>query len=120
MLVSPAAAQRDLGEDSDEWLGITGLIVDETMTKAGRDFYEYFSTYWQPIRGMDYTIYIEERADVIRGSQFWVKVDDDVVHQFRLSPRQGQIEELAGYTVSRVYGYLMQRLTVKKQLEELY
>lgn len=104
---------------TDEGLGISRLILDETKTKSGRDFYEFFTTYWQEVKGLDYTIIISELPpSITRGSFIFVKVDDTMVYQKRLNPRPDIIEQEARQAVSRVGAYMLRRLTTQQQLEE--
>jgi curli production assembly/transport component CsgE len=113
-LVSGVAQAADA---TDEGLEISGLVLDETKTKPGRDFYEYFTTYWQDVEGLHYTIIVLELADSTRGSFVLIKVNDEVVYRNRL-PRPDIIEEQARRAVSRVGVYMLRQLTVQKHLEE--
>ncbi len=106
------------GMATDEGLELTGLILDETKTRAGREFFESFSNRWREFRGLDYTITIMERPDAARGSFIMVSVDDTRVYLKRMIPRWEWIEEESQTAVRYVSGYLLQRLTTQKQLEK--
>ena len=118
-LVLPAAvsAQSDLGGSDDDWIGITGLVIDNSVTKPGRDFYETFNKYFTPVKGAQYTIYIEERPDFFRGGTLWVKVDEDTIFNLRLTPRTAEVEEAAKKAAIKAQKFLIRRLLVKNELE---
>ena len=80
----------------DYQLEIDGLIIDETKTKIGRDFYDVFFTSWQrPQEIKGYTIYIYEMAHPRFGSWIWIDVDETTIYQNVLRPRYDVIEEAA-------------------------
>jgi len=110
-----AAQDRDA---TDEGLEISGLVLDETKTKPGRDFYEYFTTYWQEVKGLQYTIIVSELPDTTRGTFIFVKVNDTLVYQQRLNPRPDVIENASKQAVRQVGVHMFQQLTAQKQLEE--
>ncbi len=114
VMISGASAANNNG---DGFIGITGLVINDTVSKAGNDLFEAFNARWEPIEGLDFTITISEKPDQVFGSQYWIKVDDQVVQGGRLNPRWDVIEETAKTGVKRVSLYLLERLTVSKELE---
>jgi len=101
----------------DDFIGITGLVINETVSKAGHDLFDAFTSRWEPIEGLDFTITIVEKPDLVFGTQFYIKVDDNVVYGGRLNPRWDAIEKTAKTSIQRVSLYLLERLTVSKELE---
>lgn len=86
---------------------IDGLVVDETITKVGRDFYDLFFARWQrPRDAYNYTIVVQEQPLPNLGTLVKVLVNDEVAYQSRLQPRYELIEEAArqaaAYTYHRV------------------
>lgn len=77
----PASKEEIAAEES--LMGeITGLIIEQTMTRIGYDFYEYFFLLWEEPRIVgigDYNIYINERASPLWGCWVWITVNDAVV-----------------------------------------
>ena len=116
-LTSSLGMAQGLGA-TDEGLEIAGLVLDETKTKPGRDFYEYFNTHWQEVEGLHYTITVSELPDATRGSFVLVRVNDAIVYQNRLNPQPDFIEQEARQAVSRVAAYMLQQLTTQQQLEK--
>jgi curli production assembly/transport component CsgE len=91
-------------------IGITGLIIEETMTKIGYDFYEYFYLLWEApgeISIKDYNIYISERASPMWGSWVQVRVDERIVWNSVLRPRSTEIEDAAKEAITATKEYLV-------------
>ena len=100
-------------------LEIDRLIIDETKTKIGRDFYDIFFTFWKKPQGIkDYTIYIKERAHPRFGSWVWINIDDKIVYQNVLRPRYDVIEEASKAGVNATIQFLYRRNQDEKQLLE--
>ena len=98
-------------------LEVDGLIVDETITKIGRDFYDIFHRQWEaPAGATNFTILIQEKPTRNNGAYVVVSVNDEPVFEYTLQPRYDLIEEVATYTVSMVYEYLVSD-QLNKQLE---
>ena len=76
--------------------GITGLVVDETRTTVGRDFYDVFYEAWQAPEGsVNYTVVVEEQPVPSLGTRVIVRINDDVAFDTRLQPRYDQVREAA-------------------------
>jgi curli production assembly/transport component CsgE len=88
---------------------ITGLIIEQTMTRIGYDFYEYFYIHWTPpllARIDDYNIHIHERASPLWGSWVWVTVNDRIIWQKVLKPRTAESENAAKQAIEATTNYL--------------
>jgi hypothetical protein len=82
-------------------LEIDGLVVDETQTKLGRDFYDIFFGRWEaPPNAVNFTVTIREQILPNRGTRIVVQVNDGVAFQAYLQPRYDAIEEAAWRGVS--------------------
>lgn len=97
---------------------IGGLVFDETITKMGRDFYDYFYSLWEnPSKTQDFSLYIREKPTRGLGSQISVVIDDDeIVKQF-IRPNQEIIEATADYAVVVAKNYVLNYEDIKRQLE---
>lgn len=82
---------------------LTGVMVDRTITMAGKTFYRAFSQ-----RAMDNliignaTIIINERPDARWGSQIWVMEGNQMYFRTQLSPRISEADRAAGEAVQTV------------------
>jgi curli production assembly/transport component CsgE len=97
-----AKAEKQLIEE------ITGLIIEQTMTKIGYDFYEYFFLFWKPaeVNIKDYNILIIERASSQWGSWVEVEVNGTVIWNRVLRPRSEEIEDAAKQAIEATKEYL--------------
>lgn len=87
---------------------LTGVMIDRTITMAGRSFYRAFSQ-----RAMDNplinnaTITIQERPDARWGSQLWIMQGNQMYFRTQLSPRINQADEVAEEAVQTVQEALL-------------
>ena len=96
---------------------INGLVVDETITKIGRDFYEVFYSKWEaPPSELSYTIFIKELPLVGQGSQVIIYMDDTELFTQPIQPRYDVIEAVAEYAVSLVTNYVNNYESISQQL----
>jgi len=86
---------------------VDGMILDETITKMGRDFYNIFYQYWQqPPEAYNFTIKISEQPAPTLGTMVSVNVNDTRTFHARLQPRYDFIEEASKQAVRISYNYL--------------
>jgi hypothetical protein len=83
------------GEDTlENGLEIGGLLVDDTVTKFGHELFDAFNRAWKPPEGASYNIAFTELFDPRRGSFITVKLNDTVVFEGFLTPREEAINDL--------------------------
>jgi len=76
--------------------GINGLVVDETRTTIGRDFYDVFYDAWvAPENSINYTIVVEEQPVPGRGTRLIIRLNDEVAFDTRLQPGYERIQQAA-------------------------
>lgn len=106
-------------EGQDSGLEFGGLIIDNTRTRAGRDFYDMLYSLWEaPAGAGDYLIKIEEFPGRVRTTRLVVWLDEEKIVDTNLQPNYDYIEGLAGYTNSRLQGMLSQRAEAGKNLND--
>jgi hypothetical protein len=77
-------------------LEIDGLVIDETVTKIGRDFYDVFHSEWVAPEGIyNYTIRIQEYPVPTLGTRVVLLLNDEPLFQLQLEPRYEVVEDLA-------------------------
>lgn len=87
-------------QDGLQRMEIDGLVVDETQTKLGQDFYAGFYSYWQPPEGaINYTITVQEQPMPNIGTRVIVSVNDEVAFQTQLQPREDVVDGAARQAV---------------------
>lgn len=110
-----ARAEKELMEE------ITGLIIEQTMTKIGYSFYEYFFLLWKPpeVEIKRYNILISEKASPHWGS--WIKVDVNGTSVWSrvLRPRSEEIEEAVKQAIEATKQYLYHYEQYQLQTEDM-
>lgn len=103
--------------ENDVDLEIDGLLVDNTKTKVGRDFYDLFYASWEaPEQAKNYTITIQEKPFRLTSTLIVVLINDNVVYQSVLQPRQNIVEELSQQAIAFTYNYLQNYEEIMQQL----
>jgi len=102
---------------------IDGLIIDQTQTRIGQEFYQNFVTFWEAPPGIeDYNIVITEMANPTWGSWIWIEVgglvSKEIVYRETLKPRLEEIEETAKKGVEVVREYLYRLIEYGKEVTE--
>ena len=110
------AAEEGLMEE------ITGLIIEQTMTKIGYDFYEYFFMMWEAppeAAGKEFNIYIHERASPAWGSWVDVSINNTVVWSGVLRPRSVEIEDAVTQAIAATRQYFQNQQEDQGFIEEM-
>lgn len=89
---------------------LTGVMVDRTVTMAGKTFYRAFSqqAMGNPIIG-NATITIRERPDARWGSQLWIMEGNRMYFRTQLSPRINEADRAAKEAVQVVEKALLRQ-----------
>jgi len=88
--------------------GISGMVIDETRSKIGRDFYDVFYQNWTaPEEVSGFTITISEQPAPGLGTIVSVKANDTETFRYRLQPRYDIIKQAGQYAVRLTQNYLI-------------
>ncbi|MEN8177686.1 MAG: CsgE family curli-type amyloid fiber assembly protein [Pseudomonadota bacterium] len=83
---------NDRGEIGLEDEGISGIIVDNTVTIIGRRFYDAFSIAWPDYKvGKDENFSIHEQPTARSGSHIWIEHNRKRLFEVFLSPVMANI-----------------------------
>ena len=116
LLEEVKSAETKVVEDAD--LEIDGLLIDETKTKSGRDFFDIFYMNWQaPQNARNYSIFVRENPYRLMTTQIEVKLNETTVFRSFLQPRADIIQQQAEYAVSQTLIYLANYEELMRQLE---
>ncbi len=93
----------------NEGIQLKGLIVENTKTKFGKDFYDFFGQQFR-LNGMpeNKIIYIEEKINFGRTTRIIVRIDQQLVFQFFAKPQLEYLKEMAKISLQRVNRYFEQ------------
>ncbi|GJL55886.1 MAG: hypothetical protein NPIRA02_30180 [Nitrospirales bacterium] len=110
-------AQAAPEESEETFLGISGLIVDETRTVVGRNFYEAFTAQWSNFSSPTQNIIISELADPRFGSIISVQIGEHIVFRRLLPPRLGDLEEAVDMAIHNLRQSLTDQERVQQELD---
>lgn len=111
----PQETNRNTGDDYD--LDIGGLIINETRSKMGSDFYTVFYKHWNaPKQAGNFILTISEQPMPSMGTLVTVKIDNQPVFKTRLQPRYAVTEKLAKQAVAVTYYSLNEQLSISSQI----
>lgn len=104
-------------KSNDVEIEIDGLLVDDTKTKMGKDFYDLFYGSWQAPKGAkNYTITVSEKPFRLTSTQIVVSINENPVYQAILQPRQDVVEALSMDAIANTQNYLVNYEEIMKQL----
>ena len=96
---------------------IDGLLVDDTKTKTGKDFYDLFYGSWEaPTGAKNFTITISEKPFRLSSTLIVVSINETPVYQSVLQPRQDIVEGLSQDAILTTQSYLANYEEIMKQL----
>lgn len=88
---------------------LDGMVLDETRSKTGREFYgSFFSSWTKPEGVQNYTIRISEKPGPGLVSAVFVEVNHENIFQMRLQPGDQRVRKAAEYAVSRTLEHLQE------------
>ncbi|MEO9894670.1 curli-like amyloid fiber formation chaperone CsgH [Aurantibacter sp.] len=106
---------KDVKESKEDGFVLKGVVIEDTKTKAGNDFYDmFYSLYLSNNINADKIVKIEERLAIGSNTQINILVEDEVVVQFFVNPRTQYLKSMADNSIYRVNTYL-QRLKANKE-----
>jgi curli production assembly/transport component CsgE len=104
-------------KSNDYEIEIDGLLVDDTKTKTGKDFYDLFYSGWEAPKGAkNYTISVSEKPFRLTSTLIVVSINDNPVYQSVLQPRQDIVEGLSEDAILTTQSYLANYEEIMKQL----
>jgi curli production assembly/transport component CsgE len=96
----------------------TGLVVDQTITKIGHDFYDQFYSLWEAPSGInDFTILIGEKPSRGNNAIITLTVNNEDLLEFPLQGKEELVTEAAQQAVEIAANSLQQAFNLSQQLE---
>lgn len=95
---------------------IKGIVIDEALTRMGKDFHDFFYTeYVVSNRKYPYIIKIKERPAMGRSSIIFVEVEGNKVHEFLARPEEDYLKQNVAMTMRLLTNYQKTRLAIKNR-----
>jgi hypothetical protein len=99
---------------------LRGIVLEETKTKPGRDFYtEYYSKYMYYTVDGSKIVTIKEELAIANNTKLLVKIGDEIIMEFIVRPQNDFIKGMADIAVRRTMAYF-QKLQKQKEIIKQY
>ncbi len=95
---------------------IAGMIIDQTISRVGRVFYEDLSSDME-IPEAIVSVVINERPDPFLGNIISIEVDENVVYEDRIGSKILGLDEKVQAAKSVIQSVFQQKIEMQKQLE---
>lgn len=114
ILTAQTDSVRNIKSDEIE---VSGLVIDETITKLGKDFYDLVYRKWESIAPQsNLSVFISEKPMPSLGSQISITVNDNLIFQQVIRPNEETLNELSDYAVSVLNDYFTNYEQIQKDL----
>lgn len=88
-----ATGERSNGSNQIE---ISGIVLDRTITRFGKDFFFYYSGYWRDIPDTEgLTVVIHEQVFPQAGTRLWVELEQETIFQTYFGRRHTDVRKVA-------------------------
>ena len=111
VLIFPHGEKVEKKEEVNEGeFVITGIVIDDVITKMGKDFHDYFyQAYITSGIKYPFIIYIKEKPYLGRNSFVSIEVDDRKIYEFMTRPDEEFLKSAVNQTLQNVSQYAKQR-----------
>lgn len=108
---------KDVKNANEEGFVLRGVVIEDTKTKAGNDFYDmFYSSYLTNNINGEEIVKIEERLAIGNTTQINVLVGNEVVVKFFVNPRTQYLKSMADNSIYRVNSYFQRLKDNKDQI----
>ncbi|MBL7471284.1 CsgE family curli-type amyloid fiber assembly protein [Robertkochia sediminum] len=111
---------QDVDQSNSDGITLRGMVVEDTKTKPGSDFYkEYYAQYLANNINGEQIVTIKEDLGMGSNTKIKVIIDQNVIMEFFVNPRATYIEQMAGQAIMRTNQYF-RNLRKNKTLQKRY
>lgn len=104
--------------EADDGIELKGIVVEETKTKPGKDFYEFFyNSYTLNRINGNKIVGVYEKLSFGRSTIIQVKIEEKVIHEFLGKPDIEYLEKMSKIAIRRVFKYFKD---LKKQKKDIF
>ena len=98
-----------LNKPSNDGIEITGIVVENTKTKAGKDFYDFFyNKYLFSTKKLNKVIEISELLFNGRRSRIDIKIEEKLLTSFFVQPNEEFLELMADQVLYKVQRHIVE------------
>jgi len=108
---------QDVASSKEDSFVLKGMVIENTKTKAGNDFYDlFYSSYLTRNINGEKVVEIKELLGIANTTQIQVMVGEEVVMQFVMNPRNQYLREMSEQAIYRVNLHFQQLKSRKNQI----
>ncbi|WP_333607992.1 curli production assembly/transport protein CsgE [Arsukibacterium sp.] len=75
---------------------LSGLVIDRTISRFGKDFFFYYAGYWRDIPATDgVSVVVYEQVYPQAGTFLWVELDQKRIYQTYFGRRYNNVKDMA-------------------------
>ncbi|RUO33618.1 curli production assembly/transport protein CsgE [Aliidiomarina soli] len=94
-LLAPALIPGTASSQSSD-IELSGLVLDRTITRFGKDFFFYYTSYWRDIPDTEgLTVVIHEQVYPQAGTRLWVEIEQETIFQTYFGRRHSDVKKVA-------------------------
>ncbi|KAA1246706.1 CsgE family curli-type amyloid fiber assembly protein [Aquimarina sp. RZ0] len=102
---------------ADDGITLRGIVIEETKTKPGKDFYEFFyNSYTLNRINGNKIVGVYEKLSFGRSTIVQVKIEDNVIHEFLGKPDLEYLEQMSKISIRKVYKYFKDQENQKNDI----
>lgn len=116
-IAAAAIVDSDVDDSEEDGFVLRGMVIENTKTKAGSDFYDlFYSSYLARNINGEKIVKIDEKLAIANNTLIQVVVGDQTVMQFIMNPRNQYLQQMAEQAVYRVNLYFQRLRNQKNQI----
>ena len=99
----------DATDNKEDGIVLRGIVIEETKTKPGRDFYKmFYSLYSANNVNGDEIVTVKEVLAINNNTKIEIYVANEKVVEFFIRPQNEYLKTMSELSIKRVYWYLQQ------------
>lgn len=90
---------------TEETIEINGLVVEDVITKLGKDFYDFYQAYSSSGAKHPFVINIIEKPLIGISSEIIIDIDDKIIYKMRTRPNEEYLQQSARQALAAINNY---------------
>ena len=112
------SVSRDAAYEAGDGILLRGIVIEDTKTKPGRDFYRmFYSSYLSNNINGEKVVTIKETLAIANNTKIEITVGDQKVVEFFLRPQNDYLQNMASESLKRVYLHFENLKREKKSIQ---
>ena len=118
MIIAENSKSSKVLNEENDGVVLRGIVIEETKTKLGRDFYQmFYSLYLGYNVNGEKIVIVKEKLALANNTKIEVFVHNDKVFEFFLRPQNEYLKIMSEEALRKVYLYLQQLKQNKNRVQ---